>query len=65
MSVYKNRMIRYMHKDLYLPIHCYASKEQFYSLIGECLCMTKCKFIHESLRKKDYHNSPQVKDRKS
>jgi hypothetical protein len=48
MSVYKNRMIRFMYKDIYLPIHCYASKKQFYSLVGECACMTKCKFMSES-----------------
>ena len=48
MSVYKNRMIRFMYKDIYLPIHCYASKKQFYSLIGECVCMTECKFKSKS-----------------
>ncbi len=50
MSVYKNRMIRLMYKDIYLPIHCYASKKQFYSLIGECVCMTECKFRSKSSR---------------
>ena len=50
MSVYKNRMIRFMYKDIYLPIHCYASKKQFYSLIGECVCMTECKFRSKSSR---------------
>jgi hypothetical protein len=48
MSVYKNRMIRLMYKDIYLPIHCYASKKQFYSLVGQCVCMTDCKFMGES-----------------
>ena len=48
MSVYKNRMVRFMYKDIYLPIHCYASKKQFYSLVGECVCMTKCKFSRVS-----------------
>ena len=49
MSVYKNRMIRMMYKDLYLPVRCYTpTKAQFYSLLGECKCMTECKFIHES-----------------
>ncbi len=37
-----------MYKDVYLPIHCYASKKQFYSLVGECVCMTKCKFSRVS-----------------
>jgi hypothetical protein len=50
MSVYKNRMIRFMYKDIYLPIHCYASKKQFYSLVGECVCMTECKFRSKSSR---------------
>ena len=41
-------MIRFMYKDIYLPIHCYASKKQFYSIVDECVCMTKCKFMSES-----------------
>ncbi len=65
MSVYKNRMIRFMYKDIYLPIHCYASKKQFYSLVGECVCMTKCKFMSESQRNQDYRNSVSEKDWKS
>ena len=49
MSVYRNRMIRMMYKDLYLPVRCYTpTKAQFYSLLGECKCITECKFIHES-----------------
>jgi hypothetical protein len=67
MSVYKNRMIRIMYKDIYLPIHCYASKMQFYSLIGECKCMTECKFIpkssHESKQTQDYQHLEPVKVR--
>jgi len=47
--VYKNRMIRMMYKDLYLPVRCYTpTKAHFYSLLGECKCITECKFIHES-----------------
>jgi hypothetical protein len=62
MSVYRNRMIRMMYKDLYLPVRCYTpTKAQFYSLLGECKCMTECKFIHESQRKKDSQNSTLVK----
>jgi len=66
MSVYKNRMIRMMYKDLYLPVRCYTpTKAQFYSLLGECKCITECKFIHESQRKKDSRNSTLVKDLES
>ena len=55
MSVYKNRMIRMMYKDLYLPVRCYTpTKAQFYSLLGECACMTKCKFMSESKTYKDF-----------
>ena len=62
MSVYKNRMIRMMYKDLYLPVRCYTpTKAQFYSLLGECKCITECKFIHESQQKKDSQNSTLVK----
>ena len=60
MSVYKNRLIRFMYKDIYLPIHCYASKKQFYSLLGECKCMTECKFIPRS-----FHESKQTQDSES
>ena len=63
MSVYKNRMIRMMYKDLYLPVRCYTpTKAQFYSLLGECKCITECKFIHESQLKKDSQNSTLVRD---
>ena len=49
MSVYKNRMIRMMYKDLYLPVRCYTpTKAHFYSLLGECKCITECKFTSES-----------------
>ena len=62
MSVYRNRMIRMMYKDLYLPVRCYTpTNAQLYSLLGECKCMTECKFIHESQRKKDSQNSTLVK----
>lgn len=54
-----------MYKDIYLPIHCYASKKQFYSLVGECVCMTKCKFMSESLQNQDYRNSVSEKDPES
>ena len=66
MSVYKNRMIRMMYKDLYLPVRCYTpTKTQFYSLLGECKCMTECKFIHESKLIQGYQNSLSVKDLES
>jgi hypothetical protein len=45
-----------VYKDIYLPIHCYASKKQFYSLVGECACMTKCKFMSESQSPKTEKN---------
>ena len=48
MTIYKSRMMRFMYKDIYLPIWCFASKTQFYSLLGECKCMTECKFTSES-----------------
>ena len=62
MSVYRNRMIRFMYKDIYLPIHCYASKKQFYSLVGQCVCMTECKFMSESKQTQDYQRSELGKD---
>jgi hypothetical protein len=65
MSVYKNRMVRFMYKDINLPFLCNASKTQFYSLLGHCVCMSKCKFIHESQRNQDYRNSVSEKDTES
>ena len=65
MSVYKNRMIRIMYKDIYLPVHCYASKKQFYSIIGQCVCMTQGQSIHESLQNQHFRNSVSGKDRKA
>lgn len=40
-------MIRFMYKDIYLPIFCFAPKSQFYSQLGSCKCMTDCKFSRE------------------
>lgn len=58
MSVYKNRVVRQMYKDIFLPVWCYASKSQFYSLNGFCRCMTECKFSPDkSRRNQDYRNS--------
>jgi len=55
-----------MYKDLYLPVRCYTpTKAQFYSLLGECVCMTKCKFMSESQRNQDYRNSVSEKDPES
>lgn len=66
MSVYKNRMIRFIYKDIHLPIKCYTpTKEQFYSLLGECKCMTECKFSRVSQRNRDYRNSVSEKDPES
>jgi hypothetical protein len=65
MSIYKTRLVRQMYKDIYLPIICYASKSQFYSIVGECKCMTDCKFIRELRRTRDYPSSSPVKDPES
>ena len=66
MSVYKNRMIRFMYKDLYLPVRCYTpTKAQFYSLLGECKCVTECKFTPESKQIQDYRSYEWVKALKS
>jgi hypothetical protein len=66
MSIYRNRMVRIMGKDLFLPVKCYTpTKEQFYSLLGECKCMTECKFSRKSQQKKDCRNSLRVKDQQS
>ena len=65
MTVYKTRMLRFMYKDIYLPVWCYASKKQFYSLLDECKCMTECKFTNESKSNQDYQNSIHVKVPKS
>lgn len=65
MSIYKTRLVRQMYKDIYLPIFCYASKSQFYSIVGECMCMTDCKFIRELRRTRGYPNSRSAKDPES
>jgi hypothetical protein len=62
MSVYQNRLIRSMYKDVYLPIVCYASKTSFYSQLGYCKCMMQCKFMSESQRNQDYRGSVSEKD---
>ena len=65
MSIYKNRLVRQMYKDIYLPIFCYASKSQFYSLLGECVCMTTCRFTRELGPSRDFRNSRSEKDPES
>jgi hypothetical protein len=65
MSIYRNRLVRQMYKDMYLPIVCNATKTQFYSLLGECVCMTTCKFSHELGPSQDFLNSGWVKDLES
>lgn len=58
-------MIRQMYRDVYLPIICNASKTHFYSLLGECVCMTTCRFNHELGPSQDFLNSEWVKDPES
>lgn len=58
-------MIRYMYKDIYLPIVCNATKTQFYSILGECVCMTTCKFNRELKLYLDCPNSQSEKDLES
>ena len=65
MSIYRNRMIRQMYKDVYLPVVCNATKNQFYSLFGECVCMTTCRFSRESKQSRDFRNSRLEKDLES
>ena len=65
MSIYKNRLVRQMYKDVYLPIVCNATKTQFYSLLGECVCMTTCRFNRELGPSQDFLNSEWVKDLES
>ena len=62
MSVYRNRLARQMYKDVYLPIICNANKTQFYSLLGECVCMTTCKFSRELKHFPNYPNYVWEKD---
>jgi len=69
MSVYQNRMIRAMYKDVYLPIVCYASRKSFYTQLGYCKCMMQCKFMavrgneaRELRQNRDYPNLPPGKD---
>lgn len=65
MSIYKNRLVRQMYKDVYLPIVCNATKTQFYSLLGECVCMTTCRFNRELGPSQDFLNLRSVKDLES
>jgi len=46
-------MIRFMYKDIYLPIFCHATKSQFYSQTESCTCLTDCKFSRELLPSRD------------
>ena len=65
MSIYKNRLVRHMYKDVYLPVICNATKTQFYSLLGECVCMTTCRFTRELGPSRDFRNSRSEKDLES
>lgn len=62
MSVYRDRVVRQMYKDIFLPVWCYASRSQFYSPNGFCRCMTECKFSRDESRQTgDYQNLRLVK----
>jgi hypothetical protein len=41
--IFLDRLIRAIAKDMYLPIRCYASKEQLFAPDGRCVCQTICR----------------------
>jgi len=45
MSIYRDRLIRYITRDMYLPWSCYASKYWMFSPLGYCNCVLDCKFL--------------------
>ena len=72
MSIYQNRMVRQMYKDIYLPFICYASRTSFYSQTETCACMIQCKFMgirgnqaRELRQNRDCPSSSPVKDPQS
>lgn len=41
--IFVDRLIRIISKDIYLPVRCYASKEQIFTPGIRCTCQTFCR----------------------
>lgn len=41
--IFTDRLIRIISKDVYLPLRCYASKEQIFTPGTRCTCQTFCR----------------------
>lgn len=41
--IFIDRLIRIISKDVYLPVRCYASKEQLFTPGTRCACQTFCR----------------------
>ena len=41
--IFIDRLIRIIAKDVYLPLRCYASKEQLFTPGTRCTCQTVCR----------------------
>ena len=45
MSIFKDRLVRFITNDMYLPWKCYATRFWMISSVGYCNCMIDCKFL--------------------
>lgn len=63
MSIYRDRIFRFITRDIYLPFYCYAPREQVHSGYNYCNCVLDCKYINfrESQSSQDYHGSQRGK----
>jgi len=42
--IFIDRILRYMSKDIYLPLRCYATKKECFSKTKYCRCKNFCKY---------------------
>lgn len=42
--IFVDRILRYMSKDIYLPLRCYANKAQCFNKSEHCRCKNFCKY---------------------
>lgn len=42
--IFIDRILRFMSKDIYLPIRCYATKKECFTKTNYCHCRNFCKY---------------------
>jgi hypothetical protein len=70
--IFIDRLIRIISKDIYLPVRCYASKEQMFTPGTRCTCQTFCRkpsggspqpvYLESKVSPKEYEHMISIQD---